>query len=178
MNLNAGIIECGGIKYKMVDIRPFGKTSLFFEGDKISIGIDTVSLEVVDVQIPVGYGMGIISKLSNDHLVSEVYGDKFSTNLYEYYFNNKRHRKDKPALECGKFYMYYRHGVLHRMDGPTHLTEKGWEYNVNGKSLPDDLPRFLDGKLIGELTKSKVIEAMQFDREYGLFLRKKLREDG
>lgn len=175
MNLNAGIIESGGINYQIVDIRPLSKIGLFFEpGNKISIGVDTASLEVIDVQIPDGYGIAIISK--NKDFMMEFYGAKLSKDIYEYYFDGKRHRKDKPAIESGEFYTYYRHGLIHRLDGPTHLTSHGWSYNINGKELPSGLPRFFDGKLVGKLTKGKVIEAMQFDREYGLFLRDKLRE--
>jgi len=182
MNLDAGTVECGGIKYKVIDIRPCAKISIFFDSDsEISIAIESEQLETIPVTIPKNYGFLLQTSIRDnikDFLMACLEMPIELSNYFEeYYFNGEHHRIGGPALSCGSFFKYYKHGKLHRIDGPTHLTKDGWCYNINGKELPASLPRYFEDKLIGTLTRSKVLEAMQFDREYGLFLKGKLRNN-
>ena len=60
----------------------------------------------------------------------------------EWFFNDKLHRDDGPAVECADGYKsWYINGKLHRDDGPARECANGYKsWYINGKLHRDDGP--------------------------------------
>jgi hypothetical protein len=111
--------------------------------------------------------------------------------IEEWFKDGLIHREDNPS--CIFYLMsgnvgcetWYNKGVIHRLDGPAvtfYLSSgaiKNELWTINGAALDRrKLPAFNNGHLVGrvKLTKSSVLKACLFDREYGAFLQQKLKE--
>jgi len=103
----------------------------------------------------------------------------------EYFYKNKHHRIDGPAIKTIDCYQcYYRNGIKHRLGGPAEIFGnyksfiKPWRFSkfyVNGKIIiPEDadFPIIDGGFPINniDINRSTILNAMLFDREYGAFL--------
>jgi hypothetical protein len=80
---------------------------------------------------------------------------------------------------------WHRKGLIHRLDGSAMTVYlhsgaiKDELWMINGRALDRrKLPAFKNGHLVGrvKLTKSSILKACLFDREYGAFLQQKLKE--
>ena len=122
-------------------------------------------------------GILLISRAESKKYMTNISGipeDLLGNNYFSYYYKGKLHRTNGPSLYCGEYKIYKENGETHRLDGPASFAFGKELYYVRGREIPEGLPKFKEGKIVNgvELTKSKIIEAMQFDREYGNFVKK------
>lgn len=103
---------------------------------------------------------------------------------------DKFHRLDDPAeirydlsnntQEKINSESWYNNGKLHRLNGPAQIYYKtnAIDWFVNGKQIDiKKLPVFYNGQLLNKkLNKQSILNAMLFDREYGMFLKEKYEE--
>ena len=76
------------------------------------------------------------------------------------------------------FFVNYKNGEIHKLDGPAHRNvnycgTKVDYYYVNGKEIPDELPKIFRGQSWNgvPINRKTVMDAMLFDREYGRYLK-------
>jgi len=68
----------------------------------------------------------------------------------EYYYDNKLHNDNGPAVIYIDTQIYYKHGLIHREDGPAIITNSNknnfkLEWYIDGKKHRDNGPAVMEG---------------------------------